>query len=120
MVAELLIGIVADPAHGLVLTIGAGGVLTEILQDTQSLILPVGEADIRTALSQLRLAPLLNGYRGKPAADIDQLTTDILRLATFAHTQAGHLAELEINPYLAREKGGSVVDCLMITHQMET
>ena len=120
VVAELLIGIVADPAHGLVLTIGAGGVLTEILQDTQSLILPVGEADIRTALSQLRLAPLLNGYRGKPAADIDQLTTDILRLATFAHAEVGHLAELEINPYLAREKGGSVVDCLMITYQMET
>ena len=63
-VAELLIGVTRDPAHGLVLTIGAGGVLTELLRDTQSLLLPVTKDDVSRILNQLACAPLLHGYRG--------------------------------------------------------
>ena len=40
---ELLIGVLRDPVHGFVLTIGAGGVMTELLRDTASLMLPIGE-----------------------------------------------------------------------------
>jgi len=69
-VAELLVGVVRDPAHGFVLTLGAGGVLAELLADTVSLLLPVTETDIRAALSRLRITPLLSGYRGRPGADM--------------------------------------------------
>ena len=52
-VAELLIGVVKDPAHGFVLTLAAGGVLTELLQDGRSLLIPASDTDITQALSDL-------------------------------------------------------------------
>ncbi|MDJ0821898.1 MAG: acetate--CoA ligase family protein, partial [Paracoccaceae bacterium] len=55
---ELLIGVLADPAHGYVLTLGAGGTLTEILQDSAQLLLPVTAAEVADALAILRIAPL--------------------------------------------------------------
>jgi hypothetical protein len=68
-VAEILVGVLRDPAHGFVLTLGAGGVLAELLADTVSLLLPATAPEIERALDTLRLAPLLGGYRGRPAAD---------------------------------------------------
>lgn len=111
-VAELLLGVVADPAHGLVLTLGAGGVWTELLADTASLILPVRDADILNALRGLRIWPLLAGFRGRPAADVDALVAAAQALARCAAAVDG-LVELEVNPYLARPKGGVAVDALL-------
>ena len=70
-VAELLVGVVADPAHGYVLTLAAGGILTELMADRTCLLLPVREEDIRGALQRLRIAQVLAGYRGQAAADLD-------------------------------------------------
>ena len=111
-VAELLLGVVADPAHGLVLTLGAGGVWTELLADRASLILPVRDADILDALHGLRIWPLLAGYRGRPAADVEALVAAVQTLARCAAAVDG-LVELEVNPYLARPKGGVAVDALL-------
>ena len=61
----MLVGVVRDPAHGFVLTIGAGGVMTEILQDTVSLLVPSSETVVKQSLTQLRIHPLLIGFRGK-------------------------------------------------------
>ena len=58
-IIELLLAVTLDPVHGYVLTLGAGGTQTELLQDTASLILPVDEAMVDSALSKLRCAPLL-------------------------------------------------------------
>jgi hypothetical protein len=63
MVAQLLIGIVADPVHGSVLTIGAGTTRTDLLGDTQSLVVLVDAAQINTALDRLLLAPVLAAVR---------------------------------------------------------
>lgn len=111
-VAELLLGVVADPAHGLVLTLGAGGVWTELLADAASLILPVRDADVLSALRRLRIWPLLAGYRGRPAADVDALVEAAQALARCAAAVDG-LVELEVNPYLALTKGGMAVDALL-------
>lgn len=111
-VAELLLGVVADPAHGLVLTLGAGGVWTELLADAASLILPVRDADVLSALRRLRIWPLLAGYRGRPAADVDALVEAAQTLARCAAAVDG-LVELEVNPYLALTKGGMAVDALL-------
>ena len=67
--AEILVGVTRDPTGAFMLTLGAGGVLTEILGDTAHLLLPVSRSDIRQALESLRIAPLFAGYRGKPAVD---------------------------------------------------
>jgi hypothetical protein len=52
--------------------------MTELLQDTVSLLVPASAAEIERALSRLRIAPLLDGYRGAPAADRKALLASIL------------------------------------------
>ena len=67
-VAELLVGVEPDPVFGPVLTVGAGGVLTELLRDVAHLVLPAGPAEIRDALLGLRCSGLLTGHRGAQPA----------------------------------------------------
>ena len=112
-VTELIIAILRDSAHGFVLTIGAGGVLTELLQDTQSLLLPVTDQEIESALRKLRIWPLLAGYRNSRSADTLALIATVQALASYAAAHAEYLLEVEINPYLALPSGGFAVDALI-------
>lgn len=116
--AEILVGILRDPAHGFVLTLGAGGVLTEVLADTTSLLLPVCADDIDAALDRLRIAPLLRGYRGKPAADRAALIAAILAVQDCAMAHAATLLELEINPLIATTDRAVAVDALIQLGEM--
>jgi len=112
-VAELLVGVLRDPAHGFTLTLGAGGTLTEILADTVTLLIPSDRAAIRTALSELRIWPVLAGYRGQSAADIDAILDAVLAVQAFAETEAGRLAELDINPLIVTPLGAVAADALI-------
>ena len=110
---ELLIGVLADPSHGFVLTIGAGGVMAELLRDTQSLLLPVGPEDIAGALDRLRIAPLLAGYRGAPAANRQAIIDTMLAFQDYVFANADCLAEAEINPLICTAKKAVAVDALI-------
>ncbi|MDA0185975.1 MAG: acetate--CoA ligase family protein [Proteobacteria bacterium] len=112
-VAEILVGVIRDPAHGFVLTLGAGGVLTEIMADTTSLLLPATAQDIADALDRLRIAPLLAGYRGKPPAHNAALVAAILAVQDCAIAHMGGLVELEINPLIATPDRVVAVDALI-------
>lgn len=112
-VAELLIGVMNDPAHGFVLTLGAGGVLTEILAETVSLLLPVTAEDVRSALQQLRCARLFKGYRGCPSANIEAVVEAVLSVQSFVTAHADRLQEVEINPLLCCPTGAVAVDALI-------
>ena len=112
-VAEILVGVIRDPAHGFVLTLGAGGVLTEIMADTTSLLLPATAQDIADALDRLRIAPLLAGYRGKPPAHHAALVAAILAVQDCAIAHMGGLVELEINPLIATPDRAVAVDALI-------
>lgn len=113
-VAELLIGVTRDDAHGFVLTLGAGGVLTEIMQDTCSLLLPVTEADVEHALSALRCAPLLSGYRGKPAAHMPSIIAAVMAIQTYALAHQDSVSEIEVNPLLCTPDRAVAVDALIM------
>ena len=76
-VAELIVGVTRDPTGLMALTIGAGGILTELLRDSATLILPATAEAIGAALAGLRLFPILEGYRGRPAADLAAVTEAI-------------------------------------------
>ncbi|MEP1209990.1 MAG: acetate--CoA ligase family protein [Rhizobiaceae bacterium] len=112
--AELLVGVSRDPVCGLLLTIGAGGVLTELLDDTASLLLPVTETDIREALSSLKIGQMLDGFRDSDAADIDALIANILCIANYAANHADTLEELDVNPLFASQFGSVAVDALIV------
>jgi hypothetical protein len=104
---------VRDPVHGFVLTLGAGGIWTEILRDTVTRLLPITEDEIRAALADLRVAPLLRGYRGAPAANIEAVVAVVLAVQAYVASQAGMLEEVEINPLLCTPTRAVAVDALV-------
>jgi len=118
-VLELLVGITRDPQFGLVLTIGSGGILVELLKDSKTLLVPAGRREIETAIQGLRSAPLLDGYRGKPAADSGAALDAILAIQNYAMAQSGFLLELDVNPLLigARGKGVFAADALIVIQE---
>ncbi len=112
--AELIVGVTREPVVGLMLTIGAGGILTELLADTATLLLPVDEADIRSALADLKIGKLLEGYRDTDAADIDALIANVLCITNYATANADTLEELDVNPLFATQFGSVAVDALIV------
>ncbi|KZY29560.1 acyl-CoA synthetase, partial [Roseovarius sp. HI0049] len=94
--AELVVGIRRDAQFGLAMTLGSGGILVELLADTVSLLLPVTEAEISRALDRLKVAWLLNGFRGRPAADRKALVAALAGLAEYAVANRATVAEIEI------------------------
>ena len=113
-ITELLIAVTLDPAHGYVLTLGAGGTLTELLQDTTSLILPVTEADVTKALNNLRCAPILDGYRGAQAIDCKALWQAIDTVQNYVIAHRGQVQEVEINPLICTSTQAIAVDALIV------
>jgi len=113
VVAELLVGVIRDPAHGFVLTIGAGGTLAELWQDTACVLLPASDAQINDALDSLRIAPLLAGYRGKPAVDRPAIIDAIQAVQSYVADHADSIDELEINPLLCTASEALAVDALI-------
>lgn len=112
-VCELLIGITRDAAHGFVLTLAAGGVLTELLSDQVSLVLPVQVKDVNKALGQLKLSKLLAGYRGKPAAELSQIAKAVMALQEYVLAHINEVEEVEINPLIVTPARSIAVDALI-------
>ena len=112
-VAELLVGVTRDPAHGFVLTLGAGGVLTEILRDTVSMLIPSSREAVKEALGRLNCAPLLAGYRGKPAADLEAVLDTVEAVQAYVIANAAHVSEVEINPLICTPDRAVAVDALI-------
>jgi acyl-CoA synthetase (NDP forming) len=112
-VLELILGIVADPPYGFVLTIGAGGLLTELWQDSVSLLLPSSDLEIERALANLRLYAVLQGYRGRPGGDIRAVVRAVQAIAAYAADHHDRLLELDINPLIVRREGAIAADALI-------
>ncbi|HWG71397.1 MAG TPA: acetate--CoA ligase family protein, partial [Steroidobacteraceae bacterium] len=108
-VAEILIGVIVDPQFGQVLVLGAGGVFTEVMSDSVSLLPPWTQASIEAALRRLTVAKLFGGYRGKPAADMPALIAAILGVARYASANVAALIELDVNPVIVRPAGRGAV-----------
>lgn len=112
-VAELLVGVVKDPAHGFVLTLGAGGVLTELWEDTSSLLLPASDAGLEAALDGLRVGRLLSGYRGRPAAARAAVRAAIRAVEAYVIENAARVEEVEVNPLICTPERAVAADALI-------
>ena len=108
-VAEVLVGVSVDPQFGQLLVLGAGGVLTELLRDSVSLLPPFTAAAIEAALGRLKLARLLAGYRGRPSADVAALVQTALACTRYAAANLERLVELDLNPVIVRPQGSGAV-----------
>ncbi len=118
-VCELIVGVTRDPQFGLALVIGAGGILTELLADSATILLPASRPDIEAALAGLKVSRLINGYRGQ-AGDLSATLDAIDTIARFAADNATTLEELDINPLmvLAPGKGAVAADALIRIRQI--
>jgi acetyl-CoA synthetase len=108
-VAEVLAGVIVDPQFGQVLVVGAGGVLTELLAETVTLLPPWTPAAIDAALGQLKIAKLLAGFRGKPPGDRAALVAAIGALGEYARAHLETVIEIDVNPLIVRPAGRGVV-----------
>ncbi|MCV9961091.1 acetate--CoA ligase family protein [Pararhizobium sp. BT-229] len=108
-VAEIIVGALRDPVAGLVLTIGAGGILVELLEDSAILTLPTTPEAITEAISGLKIRKLLDGYRGGPKGDIQALQTAVAAVASYVAANAAKLEELDINPIMVLPQGSGTV-----------
>ncbi len=111
-VAELIIGITRDPQFGPALVIGAGGVLTELLKDSVTLLLPTSRAEISRALQSIKVWKLVEGFRGK-SGDGEAVIAAVLSVADFAMAHATTLEELDVNPLLVLPQGAIAVDAFI-------
>jgi len=107
--AELILGVKRDPQFGPVVMVGAGGVLVELLEDTQLALAPVDAATAEAMLRRLRVFRLLQGYRGKPPLDVAAAVDALVRLGRLAQALGDRLAELDINPLIVREAGQGAI-----------
>lgn len=109
---ELILGLHRDPL-GTAVLLGFGGVLAELHQDTAMRLLPPGRVLARTEAlamaSSLKSWPLLNGYRGRPPADVDALAEVIVAFSHMACVLGDRLQEAEINPLFVLPRGQGVV-----------
>lgn len=106
---EMTVGITRDPLFGPTVTVGLGGVLVEVLDDTAVRVPPFGEDHARAMLGELRGRALLDGVRGAPPADVDALVETVLRVQRMALELGDGLAGLDVNPLVVLERGQGAV-----------
>jgi acetyl coenzyme A synthetase (ADP forming)-like protein len=106
---ELIVGAVGDPAFGPLVACGAGGVAVELLGDVQVRLAPLGPRTAAGMVRELKTFPLLDGYRGRPPADVDSVRDLVMRVGALAAAHPA-VAELDLNPVIATPEGALVVD----------
>jgi acyl-CoA synthetase (NDP forming) len=110
---ELICGIVRDPAWGLMLAVGLGGIWVEVLRDAALRPLPLSPGAVIGALRELRGVAVLDGARGAPRADLAAVADVITRIAAVAAALGDRLESLEVNPLLVRGDQAEALDALI-------
>jgi acetate---CoA ligase (ADP-forming) len=112
---ELLAGVTIDPTFGLVLAVGLGGVWVETLHDVVLRVLPVGPAEARAMLGELKAAPLLRGARGGAPIDTERVANVLVRVTEAAAMLGPSLRAIEVNPLWCRGRDVEALDVLVVT-----
>ncbi len=106
---ETIVGVVQEPVFGPVVVFGLGGVATDVLGDHVARLAPLTGADADDLIHSIRAAPALLGQPGRPAADIGAVRDTLLRVSRLAD-DLPQVAELDLNPVIARPDGVVAVD----------
>jgi len=106
---ETIVGVVHEPVFGPLVVFGLGGVATEVLDDRAARLAPLTDTDATEMILGVRAAPLLLGHRGSPPVDAEALADLLLHVSRLAD-DLPEVAELDLNPVIARPDGAHVVD----------
>ncbi len=112
VVAELLVSVRRQWPVGWLVTLGSGGVLTELMDDLAHLLAPVDHREVRSCLEKLKVGRLLAGYRGGAAADIEACAAAVCNLVDGVLRDAD-VVEMEVNPLLVTASEAVAVDALL-------
>ncbi|MFX1274938.1 MAG: acetate--CoA ligase family protein [Promethearchaeota archaeon] len=115
-ITELIIGMTTDPQFGPALMFGIGGILVELLEDVSFRIAPITEYDAKEMIHEIKGFPILDGYRGKPKADIDAIVKTLMKISEFV-VKNEEVYEMDLNPVFIYEKGLICVDARIILKQ---
>lgn len=118
---ELLVGVTRDPIFGPLLTVGLGGVFTELMGDVRHSLLPVDAPAALAMIRSLKGFALLDGFRGAPKADISAAAGAIAAIGNAVLAAGPRLRELEVNPLLVMPegRGALAVDALVLLDPVE-
>ena len=113
---ELFVGVKPDESFGFVVVFGLGGRFLEILDRSAMLVPPFDHADALDLIERSGVRPLLDGFRGGPKANFDQLAQCIVRVGQLAAAIGDRLEVLELNPIIvnARHPGGVIADARLL------
>ena len=108
---ELILGMHRDPL-GTAILLGMGGVTAELFKDTTMRLLPPGgtlsKADALSMMRDLTTWPLLDGFRGRPKADVDAFANSIVAFSRMTAQLGSRVIEAEINPVFVLPAGRGV------------
>ncbi len=115
---ELILGMYEDPQFGPVILFGQGGTAAEIIDDTALALPPLNMHLARKMMARTRVDALLQGFRGRPAAAIDDVALTLIKLSHLI-IDVAEVVELDINPLLADEFGVLALDARIRVRRAE-
>ena len=110
---ELIVGSKKDPVFGPVVLVGLGGITAELFQDKALELPPVTPTRLHRMLKSLRSWPLLDGFRGRPKANIDALA-DLMEKYSLLVQEQDWIQESDLNPVLVNDVQAIVLDARFI------
>jgi|AntAceMinimDraft_14_1070370.scaffolds.fasta_scaffold26503_3 acetyltransferase len=112
---EVILGMSRKPVFGPLLMFGLGGIFVEVFKDVAFRLAPIGRNESRRMIRSIKGYKLLQGFRGRPKADIEILEKSMIRLSDMSVNHP-EISEMDINPLLVHEegKGATVADCRII------
>ena len=110
---EFILGGLLDPVFGPAVMAGAGGVLTELYKDVVFRLCPCSKAEASRMLKELKISPVLEGYRGS-SLDLDKLSDAVSTVSLFFDAFDGKLNQIDINPFVYTDCGWIALDCVFI------
>jgi len=113
---EMILGMITDPQFGPMITLGFGGVYAEILKDVVTLMPPFSAETAKQALSALKMQPLLYGFRGSEAVDVESYCKMASKFSLFAVAMRNHICEIDVNPIILGKDICLGLDALMVVH----
>lgn len=110
---EIIVGATKDPQFGPALMFGLGGIFVEVLKDVTFRIAPITESDAREMITEVKAYPILKGYRGQPAVDVEAIVKILMNTSRLVMDHQ-EIKELDLNPIMVYEKGAKTVDARII------
>jgi len=111
---EVVVGMSHDDLFGPVVMAGLGGVFVEVLEDVTFRVPPFDRAEAERMLRELKGFAMLEGVRGAAPADLEALLDVLMNVQRLALDLSGEIAELDINPIVAKPRGALALDALVV------